>query len=260
VDGQLAKHPSAATLEMWTRNRENMLLGNCSIFGFIGNVGYGIWALAEENVTPNTTTDAVVSCLNGLQRDDGRWEGDDIRPPLAGRFPIIYTAFGIRALRVYSPPAVRDEIRERVARARDYMRRATPGDTQDESFKLLGLVWSETPAREVSTQTKRLLALQREDGGWGQLPTMMSDAYATGQAMYALHASGVPPSNAAYRKAAQYLLRTQLDDGTWYVRSRAIALQPYFETGFPHGTDQFISSAATSWAVIGLAASPAHLR
>jgi hypothetical protein len=61
------------------------------------------------------------------------------------------------------------------------------------------------------------------------------------------------PTAAAYRKAAQYLLRTQLEDGTWYVRSRAIAFQPYFETGFPHGTDQFISSAATAWAVIALA-------
>ena len=29
------------------------------------------------------------------------------------------------------------------------------------------------------------------DGGWGQLPTMASDAYATGQALYALHAGGL---------------------------------------------------------------------
>ena len=29
--------------------------------------------------------------------------------------------------------------------------------------------------------------------------------------------------------------------------------QPYFETGFPHGRSQFISAAATSWAVVALA-------
>jgi hypothetical protein len=49
------------------------------------------------------------------------------------------------------------------------------------------------------------------------------------------------------------LLRTQLEDGTWYVPSRAIGFQPYTDAGFPHGPDQFISAAATSWAVIGLA-------
>jgi hypothetical protein len=31
------------------------------------------------------------------------------------------------------------------------------------------------------------------------------------------------------------------------------AIQPYFEAGFPHGRNQFISAAATSWAAIGLA-------
>ena len=34
--------------------------------------------------------------------------------------------------------------------------------------------------------------------------------------------------------------------------SRAFAFQAYFETGFPHGTNQFISAAATSWAAIAL--------
>ena len=44
-----------------------------------------------------------------------------------------------------------------------------------------------------------------------------------------------------------------LEDGTWFVRSRGFAFQPYYDTGFPHGRDQFISSAATSWAAIALA-------
>ena len=50
-----------------------------------------------------------------------------------------------------------------------------------------------------------------------------------------------------------YLLRTQLEDGTWFVRSRAFGFQPYFESGFPHGRNQFISAAATSWAAMALA-------
>ena len=62
----------------------------------------------------------------------------------------------------------------------------------------------------------------------------------------------MPASNAAYRRGVKYLLNTQLADGSWFVRSRAIAIQPFFESGFPHGRDQFISAAATNWATIAL--------
>jgi hypothetical protein len=44
-----------------------------------------------------------------------------------------------------------------------------------------------------------------------------------------------------------------LPDGSWLVRSRSRPFQTYFETGFPHGKDQWISSAATGWATTALA-------
>jgi N-acyl-D-amino-acid deacylase len=37
------------------------------------------------------------------------------------------------------------------------------------------------------------------------------------------------------------------------VISRAVKFQPYFESGFPHGHDQWISSAGTAWAAMALA-------
>lgn len=123
----------------------------------------------------------------------------------------------------------------------------------DEVFKLLALIWSGAPRPDVVRQRDRVLALQRQDGGWGQWPGMAPDAFATGQALYALQASGVRPAAAAYQKGAAYLLRTQLEDGTWFVRSRAIGFQRYFDTGFQHGRNQFISAAATAWAAIALA-------
>ena len=43
-------------------------------------------------------------------------------------------------------------------------------------------------------------------------------------------------------------VRAQAADGSWYVRSRAPKFQPYFQSGFPHDHDQWISAAATSWA------------
>jgi len=69
----------------------------------------------------------------------------------------------------------------------------------------------------------------------------------------------LPASDAAYRRAIQFLLKTQLEDGSWHVKTRALAIQPYFDAGFPHGFDQWISAAATSWATYALAQSaPAH--
>jgi len=116
----------------------------------------------------------------------------------------------------------------------------------------MGLVWSHAPSTEISVQASRLSALQRESGGWAQLPTMAADAYATGEALYALQVSGMSARGSTYKKGINFLLRTQLDDGTWFVRSRAFGFQPYFESGFPHGTDQFISASATAWATIAL--------
>jgi hypothetical protein len=84
---------------------------------------------------------------------------------------------------------------------------------------------------------------------------MPSDAYATGQALFALSvAGGMTRADAAIQKGIDYLLRTQAADGTWHVQTRSIWLQPYFESGFPYGRDQFISAAGTAWAAMALAA------
>jgi ankyrin repeat protein len=252
IDREIAKHPAQATLAMWGPSREHFLLGDCAIFGFLGNITYGLLGLAEEGLPPNSTTDAAASCLSSLQMPDGRWEGSDDRPPLSGISPIRYTAMAIRGLKTYAP-GNQEHVSAQIARARSFLQKAVPADTQEQAFKVLGLVWSGASRSEISEQVRRLISLQRQDGGWAQLSTMQADAYATGQALYALRASGVAVASPAYRAGVNYLLGTQLEDGTWYVHSRAVPFQPFFESGFPHGTDQFISAAATSWAAIALA-------
>ena len=57
---------------------------------------------------------------------------------------------------------------------------------------------------------------------------------------------------ASVHEGADYLLNTQLEDGTWFVRTRAFGFQPYLETGFPYERSQFISTAATAWATTAL--------
>ena len=74
--------------------------------------------------------------------------------------------------------------------------------------------------------TADLLALQREDGGWPQLKTLGTDAYATGQVLYALHEGGaLAVTDPAYQKGVRYLLRTQCEDGSWYVPTRAMPVR-----------------------------------
>ena len=106
----------------------------------------------------------------------------------------------------------------------------------------------------VQKAARALVAEQRADGGWSQLSSLTSDAYATGEALVALAESGaLPPTDAAFKRGVQFLLNTQSADGSWFVKSRAIPLQPYFDSGFPYGRDQFISAAGTNWAARALA-------
>jgi hypothetical protein len=94
---------------------------------------------------------------------------------------------------------------------------------------------------------------QRPDGGWAQTPYLASDAYATGQTLAALKEAGIPVTDPAYRRGAEFLLKTQQGDGSWHVASRAPKFQPYFQSGFPHDHDQWISMSATAWATMALA-------
>jgi hypothetical protein len=83
---------------------------------------------------------------------------------------------------------------------------------------------------------------------------MDSDAYATGTALVALHQAGrLPTTDPAYQRGVAFLLKTQREDGSWLVRKRSKPFQSYYESGFPHGKDQFISITATGWATTALA-------
>jgi len=101
---------------------------------------------------------------------------------------------------------------------------------------------------------EQLLRSQRPDGGWEQTDEMGSDAYATGSALVALHFAGnLKTNDPAYQRGVAFLLKGQQKDGSWLVRSRSKPFQTYFESGFPHGKDQFISMAASGWAATALA-------
>jgi hypothetical protein len=213
---------------------------------------YSLLQLAVEKATPDRTIDALIHNMAGQQRKDGSWHlGGVARPPIEdGDFS--RTALSIRALSVYGMPGRKLEFDQRIQRAAAWLRAAEPRTTEDRNMQVLGLQWANTDRRSLDEPLKKLIAMQREDGGWAQTPELASDAYATGSTLYTIHELGVPGSDAAYRRGVAYLLRTQLEDGSWHVRSRAPKFQPYFQSGFPHDHDQWISAAATAWGAVAL--------
>src|SRR5262249_50612327 len=69
----------------------------------------------------------------------------------------------------------------------------------------------------------------------------------------ALHeGGGVAVDHPAYQRGVEFLLRTQLADGSWFVASRSFPIVEYSKSGFPHGRSQFISASATCWATMAL--------
>ena len=101
---------------------------------------------------------------------------------------------------------------------------------------------------------KAIIAAQQADGGWRQRDGLASDAYATGESLYALtKAGGLPVSDPWSQSGAKFLLTTQRPDGSWRVVSRSPKFQTSFTTGFPYAGDQSISSWATGWATMALA-------
>jgi ankyrin repeat protein len=216
-------------------------------------VGYVLIGLHAEGHPADLDTDAAVMYLKSRQMPAGNWPYTraDARPPLCSDY-IGQTALAMRALQLYRPKGHEAEYDRAVARAAAWITQAKPGTTEDHLWKLLGLAWAGRDKNAIRGEQREVLAMQRSDGGWADLPTMTSNAYATGRALVALEAAGLPVSDPAYQHGMSYLLKTQMADGSWFVQTRALGFQPYFETGFPHGVNQSISAAGTSWATMAL--------
>ena len=214
------------------------------------------WELfdAGMNHEPRTqVTDAIVRYLMASQTADGGWRIPESRRPPMNSGSCQTAALAIYAMKNYAPEAEKLSCERAIARAVAWLEKATPVTNQDHAFRLLGLAWGGAPAPAIREEAKSIAALQRSDGGWSQLSAMGSDAYATGEALYALGSAGrMTISDPVFRKGADYLLRTQASDGSWHVKTRSIWLQPYLESGFPYGRDQFISTAGTAWATLAL--------
>jgi len=211
-----------------------------------------LMAAHEAGIAPDLTTGVMARRMARWQHD-GHWTTSDFRPPHSSS-EFTATATAIRAIRAYMPPELAGERDAAIARAREWLI-ATPGDsTEDAAFRVMGLTWADTAAADTSPAVRELQSRQRADGGWPQLPGYPSDAYSTGESLYALRQAGVTVDDAGWRKGLRFLLSTQAPDGTWRIRTRMVSpakvSPPYFSTGFPYVKDSFLSYAGSSWAVL----------
>jgi hypothetical protein len=219
--------------------------------GQVNTAGSILFTLEHAGAKPGDATTAVVEYLLKTQPQAEFWKTSSNRPPTeASHFTATYLA--VRGLQTWATEEQRSQSKTRIATAKKWLLQSTPRDTEDRVFRLMGIVAVKADRKAVAAAAFELLATQRRDGGWAQVDSMESDSYATATSLVALREAGLPETNPAYRTGLAYLIKTQRKDGTWLIASRSKPFQPYYESGFPHGKNQFISATASGWATTAL--------
>ena len=214
---------------------------------------YVLLGLAAEKYQPDPYTDIAVDYLMGQQKPDGSFGAEYGRTPLeSGEMHL--ASLCVHAIQLYAAPAQNKRVEQMVSRTKTWLENTVADVEQEQNFQLLGLHWCGSSQQQKDKVAARLLALQHPDGSWSQLPTMTGDAYATGQALYALSESGtIQPQDLAYQKGVSWLLKHQDASGAWIMETRAFAIQPFFNSDFPpYDENQYISATATNWAALAL--------
>jgi len=186
------------------------------------------------------------------QQKDGSWEFfATLRRPPINESQTTDAAWIIMALEGETGPDAPESQRAALAKAIAWLDATKPSELhQDKVLKLLMGVRSGRPRKAVQPTIDELLALQRADGGWSQtVPQLKSDAFATGQTLYALSLAGYTAERPEIQRGIDFLVATQKPDGSWPMVSRSTP------DGSPGSSKLLtpITCAASSWATLGLA-------
>lgn len=201
---------------------------------------------------PDAATQAGLARMLGTikadQTDGGSWVAwPDTRPPIFG--PSDDTATAMATLALVPAAAAGDEA---ATAARDRGAKwltETKTDDDPQSVAMRLVLWQRLgrPAEELEPLARRIADRQNADGGWSQAADMASDAWATGQALYALAHAGLGADHPAVARGRAFLVASQRADGSWPMTSRPI--KPGGE-----GSKSLIpiTGAGSAWAVLGL--------
>ena len=253
IDEARAKKNLDDIFTFFTSAVPRMMMGDPAVGGEAITTGYAQMALLAEGHPPDVTTAVMTHWLMARQMPDGRWLGNGLNRPPSEYSLITHTAIAAGGLRSYPLPGRKGEVAESLRRARGWLLAAPATSAEERAMRLMGLVWTEASRAQVADAVKAVRDQQESSGGWSQFGRTPPDAYATGVSLYALHVAGVATTDETYKKGVAFLLGTQYQDGTWLVRTHSFPVQRYFESGFPYGRHQWISTAGTSWASLAIA-------
>jgi len=212
-----------------------------------------VWfALAlEADADPSDSVrSGLATLLETVMKDqtgEGAWVAwPQTRAPMFGDSDASMTALAAWTL-VPAAGAGNERARKSLDQAMRWLRQ-NPPDGELQSLALRLIVWRQTgqPDPEVRTLANQLVRQQRSDGGWSQVPGVASDAWATGQALYAL-AGILAPADPVLSRSQRFLIESQTPEGAWVMESR-----PTIPGGA--GADLLvpITGAGSAWAVLGL--------
>jgi Squalene-hopene cyclase N-terminal domain len=202
----------------------------------------------EPDVVSQKGLKVLVKTMMSDQIDNGSWASwPETRPPIFGNSDDSMTALATLALT--SAIAAGDEEAKLVRDKGVKWLAETKTDDDPQSVAMRLVLWKKLgrPAEDWRPLVRRIMERQNADGGWSQAKDMASDAWATGQALYALAHAGIKPTEPAITRGHAFLIKTQRGDGSWPMTSRPIPPQGKGATSLIP-----ITGAGSSWAVLGL--------
>jgi squalene-hopene/tetraprenyl-beta-curcumene cyclase len=198
--------------------------------------------------------DEMVAFMVKHQLPDGSWQAggqmpDQRRPRAEG--DAAATMWTVLALATVEKPS------DDVVRARDkalaFLKKGPQSSESNEALMLRMLVEKQFGKAERAEELlAEYLKRQNADGGWAWRPGEASDAFGTGQALYALAIMGRGARDREVQRAWRFLLDTQQKDGAWQVPFQAISAKKRPKGGV---LQEVYDYWGTTWATIGLARS-----
>jgi hypothetical protein len=205
-------------------------------------------AAAKPDAISQAGLKRLLKTVTSEQTENGSWSAwPETRPPIFGNSDESLTA--LATLAVLTAAATGDESAQAARDKGIKWLAETKTDDDPQSLALRLVLWKRLgrPAEEWQPLVRRIQARQNADGGWSQRKDMASDAWATGQALYALAHAGLTADEPVIRRAQAFLIRTQRADGSWPMTSRPV--KPGGE-----GCKSLIpiTGAGSAWAILGL--------
>jgi hypothetical protein len=197
---------------------------------------------------PAEAANALAERLVITQEKDGSWKvgvqfHGQKRPVQESNE--VNTQWNLLALTSLEAPS--DQAARSRGRARAWLAGRKPGVSTESLVTHLLVAHQLKETERAGGLLKELLGQQHPDGGWGwQRRSDESDAFATGQVLYALGTLAKDGSDPSIQRAWTYLVKTQRADGTWLVPSAAVS------NNAKASKDRIYSYWGTGWAVIGL--------